>query len=83
MRNYSSELCLSQPILNLGYEVPWCKAHFSMKPQKSLLKLQPGNTLLFLFRHWVNSQTRHNQNMEENLKLCVTVEETYMEQCYH
>lgn len=83
MRNYSSELSLSQPILNLGYEVPWGKAHFSMNPQKSLLKLQLGNTVLFLFCHCVNSQTTCNQNMEENFKLCTTIEETYTEQCCH
>lgn len=63
MRNYRSGLCLSQSILNLGYGVPLCKAHFSTKPQKSLLKLQPGNTLLFLFHYHINSQDNMYQNI--------------------
>lgn len=57
MRNCRSGLCLSRPILILGCGVPWCKAHFSIKPQKSLLKLQLGNTFLFLFRYHINSLT--------------------------
>lgn len=77
MRKYSSGLCSFRSILILGYGAPWCKAHFSMKPQKSLLKLQPGNTLLFLFHYHFNALTvctktsRKFSSFVKRLKRCI------------